>query len=118
MVAAIVNSALSSVWGACRTPISGVVRGLAMASFWRSTRWAICDILGMSAGECVGHAPTGRACQPAEPLMERLRVTVENATSEDSSHGPVCPHCREPLRSNLRQEQVTPQQATDPGPKR
>ena len=48
--------------------------------------------------------------------MERLRVTVENATSEDSSHGPVCPHCREPLRSNLRQEQVTPQQATDPGP--
>lgn len=48
--------------------------------------------------------------------MERLRVTVENATSEDSSHGPVCPHCREPLRSNLRQEQVTPRQATDPGP--
>jgi hypothetical protein len=48
--------------------------------------------------------------------MERLRVTVENATSEDSSHGPVCPHCREPLRGNLRQEQVTPWQATDPGP--
>ena len=48
--------------------------------------------------------------------MERLRVTVENATSEDSSHGPVCPHCREPLRSNLRQEQVTPQQPADPGP--
>jgi len=48
--------------------------------------------------------------------MERLRVIVENATSEDSSHGPVCPHCREPLRSNLRQEQVTPQQTADPGP--
>ena len=48
--------------------------------------------------------------------MERLRVTVENATSEDSSHGPVCPHCREPLRSNLRQEQVTPQQPAGPLP--
>ena len=83
----------------------------------RSTHRAICDILGMSAGECAGHAPTGRACQPAEPLMGRLRVTVENATSADSSHGPVCPHCREPLRSNLRQEQVTPQQTADPGPK-
>ena len=82
----------------------------------RSAHRAICDILGMSAGERAGHAPTGRACQWAEPLMERLRVTVENATSEDSSHGPVCPHCREPLRSNLRQEQVTPQQAADPGP--
>ena len=83
----------------------------------RSTHRAIRDILGMSAGECAEHAPTGWACQPAEPLMERLRVIVENATSEDSSHGPVCPHCREPLRSNLRQEQVTPQQTTDPGPK-
>jgi hypothetical protein len=44
-------------------------------------------------------------------------VTVENATSEDSSPGPVCPHCREPLRGNLRQEQVTPQATTDAGPK-
>ena len=48
--------------------------------------------------------------------MKRLRVTVENGTSEDSSHGPVCPHCREPLRSNLRQEQVSPQQPADPRP--
>jgi hypothetical protein len=30
-----------------------------LASFWRSTRRAICDILGMSAGECAGHALTG-----------------------------------------------------------
>lgn len=44
-------------------------------------------------------------------------MTVENATSEDSSQGPVCPHCREPLRSNLRQEQVTPQATTAPGPR-
>ena len=29
-----------------------------LASFWRSTRWTICDILGMSAGECAGHALT------------------------------------------------------------
>jgi hypothetical protein len=44
-------------------------------------------------------------------------VTAENATSEDSSHGPVCPHCREPLRGNLRQEQVTPQAPAEPEPK-
>jgi hypothetical protein len=44
-------------------------------------------------------------------------VTAENANSEDSSHGPVCPHCREPLRGNLRQEQVTPQAPAEPGPK-
>ena len=43
-------------------------------------------------------------------------MAEENATSEDSSHGPVCPHCREPMRSNLRQEQVTPQGTTGPGP--
>lgn len=28
----------------------------------RSTHRAIRDILGMSAGECAGHAPAGRAC--------------------------------------------------------
>jgi hypothetical protein len=44
-------------------------------------------------------------------------VTVENTAGEDSSHGPVCPNCREPLRSNLRQEQVTPQEPAGPGPK-
>ena len=44
-------------------------------------------------------------------------MTVENATSEGSSHGPVCPHCREPLRGNLRQEQVNPHETTDPGPR-
>jgi hypothetical protein len=44
-------------------------------------------------------------------------VTTENATSEGSSHGPVCPHCREPLRGHLRQEQVTPHETTDPGPR-
>jgi hypothetical protein len=49
--------------------------------------------------------------------MGRLRVTAENAISDSSSRGPVCPHCREPLRSNLRQEQVTPQETAEPGPK-
>jgi len=44
-------------------------------------------------------------------------VTMENAAGEGSSHGPVCPHCREPLRSNLRQEQLTPQEPAGPGPK-
>jgi hypothetical protein len=44
-------------------------------------------------------------------------VTGENPTSDGSSRGPVCPHCREPLRSNLRQEEVTPQETTEPGPK-
>ncbi len=44
-------------------------------------------------------------------------MTVGNATSEGSSYGPVCPRCREPLRSNLRQEQVTPHETTDPGPR-
>src|SRR5277367_2626881 len=34
----------------------------------RSAHRAICDILGMSAGECAGHAPAGRARQPAEPF--------------------------------------------------
>jgi hypothetical protein len=43
-------------------------------------------------------------------------VTVGNATGESSSHGPVCPHCQEPLRANLRQEQVVPQGMPGPGP--
>jgi hypothetical protein len=42
-------------------------------------------------------------------------VTEENQTSDDSSRGPVCPHCREPLRGNLRQEQVTPQDGSGSG---
>lgn len=43
-------------------------------------------------------------------------MTGGNAASDSSSRGPVCPHCREPLRDNLRQEQVTPQETTEPGP--
>jgi len=43
-------------------------------------------------------------------------MTGENAINDGSSHTPVCPHCREPLRGSLRQEQVTPQEATEPGP--
>ena len=52
-----------------------------------------------------------------ESLWWRLYVTGENATDGSSSRGPACPHCREPLRGNLRQEQVTPQETTEPGPK-
>lgn len=44
-------------------------------------------------------------------------MTVGNAASEGFSQGPVCPHCREPLRSNLRQEQVVPQEMPGPGPR-
>ncbi len=44
-------------------------------------------------------------------------MTAENAISGGSSQGPVCPHCREPLRGNLRQEQATPQDTADPGPR-
>jgi hypothetical protein len=36
-------------------------------------------------------------------------VTGDHATSESSARGPICPSCREPLRDNLRQEQVIPQ---------
>ena len=69
----------------------------------------------MSAGELRG-ACSDWVSLPTGPLMERLRVTVEYATSEDPSYGPVCPHCREPLRGNLRQEQVAARQTADPGP--
>jgi hypothetical protein len=41
---------------------------------------------------------------------------TEDATSDGTSRGPVCPHCREPLRVNLRQEQVTPPEANGSGP--
>jgi hypothetical protein len=44
-------------------------------------------------------------------------VTEENAINDGSSHGPVCPHCRESLRGNLRQEQLTPDETTGTGPK-
>jgi hypothetical protein len=44
-------------------------------------------------------------------------VTGENAIGNGSPSGPVCPHCRESLRSNLRQEQVTPHETTETGPK-
>ena len=30
-------------------------------------------------------------------------------TSDSSADGPICPHCQQPLRGNLRQEQVIPQ---------
>jgi hypothetical protein len=43
-------------------------------------------------------------------------VTGENAASDSPSPGPLCPHCREPLRGNLRQQLLTPQDTTDPGP--
>jgi hypothetical protein len=43
-------------------------------------------------------------------------VTGENAVGNGSSRGPVCPHCREPLRGNLRQEHLTPRETTGPGP--
>ena len=36
-------------------------------------------------------------------------MTEDQATSDSSSRGPICPNCREPLRSNLRYEQVVPQ---------
>jgi hypothetical protein len=36
-------------------------------------------------------------------------MTGDHATSDGSARGPICPGCREPLRGNLRQEQVTPQ---------
>ena len=70
----------------------------------------------MSPSEHAEHAhwvslPAGKA------FDGRLRVTGENATSDGSSRGPVCPHCREPLRDNLRQELVTPQEAGGSGPK-
>jgi hypothetical protein len=43
-------------------------------------------------------------------------MTGDNPTSESSSGGPTCPNCRKPLRSNLRQERVIPQETTDPEP--
>jgi hypothetical protein len=39
-------------------------------------------------------------------------VTGDQATSESPARGPLCPNCREPLRSNLRQEQVIPEGGT------
>jgi hypothetical protein len=44
-------------------------------------------------------------------------VTEDQATSDGSAGGPICPHCRQPLRGHLRQEQVMPQEASGPGPK-
>lgn len=44
-------------------------------------------------------------------------MTAENPADEGPWHGPACPHCRGPLRGNLRQEQVTPLGAADPGPR-
>ena len=42
-------------------------------------------------------------------------MTAENAASDSSSRGPVCPHCLEPLRGHLRQELLSPQDTTEPG---
>ena len=36
-------------------------------------------------------------------------MTGDQATSDGSARGPICPSCRESLRGNLRQEQVVPQ---------
>jgi hypothetical protein len=43
-------------------------------------------------------------------------VTGENAAGVSSSGGPMCPNCHEPLRGNLRQEQIIPKEVTEPGP--
>lgn len=43
-------------------------------------------------------------------------MTGENGATGSSSGGPACPNCRGPLRGSLRQEQVTPQETTGPGP--
>ena len=42
-------------------------------------------------------------------------MTGDQATSESPARGPLCPNCREPLRSNLRQEQVIPEGGTAVG---
>ena len=42
-------------------------------------------------------------------------MTGDQATSESPARGPLCPNCREPLRSNLRQEQVIPEGGTADG---
>jgi hypothetical protein len=47
----------------------------------------------------------------------RRRVSEDQATSDGSASGPICPHCLRPLRGNLRQEEVMPQEANGPGPK-
>ena len=39
-------------------------------------------------------------------------MTGDQATSESPARGPLCPNCREPLRSNLHQEQVIPEGGT------
>jgi hypothetical protein len=39
-------------------------------------------------------------------------VTGDQAISDSPARGPLCPNCREPLRSNLRQEQVIPEGGT------
>lgn len=44
----------------------------------------------------------------AEPFGGRLHVSGDHESGDNSARGPVCPHCREPLRGNVRQEQVVP----------
>lgn len=45
-------------------------------------------------------------------------MTEQSAGSNGSdglAGGPLCPNCRQPLRGSLRQEQITPQSAIEPG---
>ncbi len=43
-------------------------------------------------------------------------MTGESTGSESLSSGPICPNCREPLRGNLRREQIFPQRVPEPEP--
>jgi hypothetical protein len=44
-------------------------------------------------------------------------VSEDRAASGGSGSGPICPHCLQTLRGNLRQEQVVPQEADGAGPR-
>jgi hypothetical protein len=81
------------------------------------TRWVPCDPEQCGAGQADRRRSARDTCQdrrhtPAARRADagvaadpgRLRVTTENATSEGSPHGPVCPHCREPLVRRGRPE--------------
>jgi hypothetical protein len=43
-------------------------------------------------------------------------VTGDHSTGDGAARGPLCPHCREPVRGNLRHEQVIPQETSGSGP--
>jgi hypothetical protein len=42
-------------------------------------------------------------------------VSGDNSTGDSSARGPLCPHCREPVRGSLRHEQVTAQETSGSG---